>query len=223
MTRWIAASALAALLGVAAWQAAEALQEENAAAPVSTEAKPETEQPVATDTDAVTDVSRPAAKAGSRPRAGLAGVTPMAQRVAVVGLLNKRNGLWRDLTMRPGEARRVGDVVVRVRACETTAPWETEKLTGAFVQLEVLGSDDRWRRVFSGWLYNESPSLNIVEHPIYDVWTKSCTMTHPEIGAETTSLSSGSGGASRSSAPKSAPAPSPAPAPEANAASSNAT
>lgn len=220
MSRWLAASALAALLGVAAWQTAEALQEENAAAPVSTEAEPESEEAPPADVDAVTDVSRPAAK-GARPRTGLAGVTPMAQRVAVVGLLNKRNGLWRDLTMKPGEARRVGDVVVRVRACETTAPWETEKLTGAFVQLEVLGSDDRWRRVFSGWLYNESPSLNVVEHPIYDVWAKSCTMTHPEIGADTTALSSGSGGASRSSAPKSAPAPSPAPEP--SAASSNAT
>ena len=29
------------------------------------------------------------------------GTTPMAQRVAVIGLLNKRNGIERDLTMKP--------------------------------------------------------------------------------------------------------------------------
>ena len=46
----------------------------------------------------------------------------MADRVAVIGLLNKRNGVERDLTMKPGQAVRVGDVVVRLRACETTAP-----------------------------------------------------------------------------------------------------
>ncbi|HET9811925.1 MAG TPA: DUF2155 domain-containing protein [Sphingomicrobium sp.] len=108
-----------------------------------------------------------------------AGVTPMAQRVAVLGLLNKRNGIVKNLTMKPGQAVRVKDVIVRLKACETTAPWEPEDLTGAFVQLDVQGSDERWRRVFSGWLYKESPSLNVVEHPVYDVWPRSCAMTFP--------------------------------------------
>ena len=130
----------------------------------------------------------------------------MAQRVAVLGLLNKRNGLERDLTMKPGQALRVGDVVVRLRACETSAPWEAEPLTGAFVQLDVEGRDTRWRRVFSGWLYKESPSLNVVEHPIYDVWPKSCAMTHPDIGPDTIMASvaaAGAPAAPRSSAKKS--------------------
>jgi hypothetical protein len=107
------------------------------------------------------------------------GVTPMAERVAILGLLNKRNGIVRDLTLKPGQAIRVKDVVVRLRACETTAPWETQKLTGAFVQVDVQRSDQRWGRVFSGWIYKESPSLNVVEHPVYDVWPKSCAMTFP--------------------------------------------
>ena len=107
------------------------------------------------------------------------GTTPMAQRTAVVGLLNKRNGISRDLEMKPGQALRVGDVVVWLRACETTAPWEVQKLTGAFVQLDVRNPQGQFRRVFSGWLYKETPSLNAVEHPIYDVWPKSCAMTHP--------------------------------------------
>lgn len=107
------------------------------------------------------------------------GTTPMAERVAVLGLLNKRNGIDRDLTLRPGEAVRTGDVIVRLRACETTAPYEPQQLTGAFVQVDVRTPQDQFQRVFSGWLYRESPSLNVVEHPVYDVWVKSCAMTHP--------------------------------------------
>jgi hypothetical protein len=116
------------------------------------------------------------------PRAAgnVAGVTPMAQRVAVIGLLNKRNGIVRDLTLRPGQAMRVKDVTVRLRACETSAPWETEKLTGAFVQVDRQRSDGQWVRRFSGWLYKESPSLNVVEDSVYDVWPKSCAMKWPE-------------------------------------------
>ena len=116
------------------------------------------------------------------------GTTPMAQRVAVIGLLNKRNGDARDLTLKVGQAVRLGDTVVRLRACEETAPWENDHLTGAFVQLDVRGYDKHWRRAFSGWLYKERPSLNVVQHPIYDVWTKSCTMSFPDKGADTVVL-----------------------------------
>lgn len=131
-----------------------------------------------------------------------AGTTPMAQRVAVIGLLNKRNGVSRDLTLKPGQAVRVGDVVVRLSACEQTAPWEQQTLTGAFVQLDVQNIDRRWQRVFSGWLYKERPQLNVVLHPIYDVWTKSCAMSFP--GTVTPApVASPSPAARRSSAPKS--------------------
>lgn len=129
------------------------------------------------------------------------GVTPMAERIAVLGLLNKRNGIVRDLTLKPGQAIRVKDVVVRLRACETTAPWESQKLTGAFVQVDVQRTDKDWNRVFSGWLYKESPSLNVVEHPVYDVWPKSCAMNFPG-GEEAPASPSASSRASR--APNSA-------------------
>lgn len=111
--------------------------------------------------------------------------TPMAERVAVLGLLNKRNGQTRDIELKPGEAIRFGKVVVRLRACEKTAPWETYPDQGAFVQLLVNerppGTTDaeRWRSVFSGWLFKENPAANVVEHPIYDVWVKACKMSFP--------------------------------------------
>lgn len=117
--------------------------------------------------------------------------TPMSARVAVLGLLNKRNGLTRDLSMKPGEALRVGDAIVRLRACETSAPWENVPETGAFVQLDVRSAaDNKWRRAFSGWLFKERPERNVVEHPIYDVWVKSCTMEWPEAGPDTLDIGS---------------------------------
>jgi hypothetical protein len=130
-----------------------------------------------------------------------AGTTPMAERVAVVGLINKRNGISRDLQLRPGQAVRDNDIIIRLRACETTAPHETQQLTGAFVQVDVADRQGQFRRIFSGWLYKESPSLNVVEHPVYDVWVKSCAMTHPGGPPAPDEDESSS---NRSSAPKSA-------------------
>src|SRR4051812_4313320 len=40
------------------------------------------------------------------------GATPMRDRVAVIGLLNKRNGATRDITLKPGQAVRVGEVIL---------------------------------------------------------------------------------------------------------------
>lgn len=112
----------------------------------------------------------------------LEGTTPMAERVAVIGLLNKRNGLVRDLEMKPGEAIRVGRAVVRLRACEQAPAWEMPAETGAFVQLLTQERDGKWVRSFSGWLFRERPELNVVQHPIYDVIVKSCAMTTPGGG-----------------------------------------
>lgn len=156
-----------------------------------------------------TDAANAVERAGdAKPLASvndLAGATPMRERVAVIGLLNKRNGLTRDLKMKPGDALRVGDAIVRLRACEATAPWEEQKETGAFVQLDVRAPrDDKWRRVFSGWLFRERPDRNVVEHPIYDVWVKSCTMRWPETGPAT--LRAGERSGAKASA-EGAPAP----------------
>ena len=63
----------------------------------------------------------------------------MAQRVAVLGILNKRNGIVKDVALHPGQSAQWKDMIVRLRACEATAPWEEEKLTGAFVQVDVQG------------------------------------------------------------------------------------
>ncbi len=38
---------------------------------------------------------------------------------------------------------------------------------------EVEPSGKR-KRVFSGWMFAESPGLNAVEHPTFDVWLTGC-------------------------------------------------
>ena len=110
--------------------------------------------------------------------------TPNKDRVVTLGVLNKRNNLTQDLVMKPGEARRIGNLVVKVATCEKSLPWEQPQEEGAFVQAfveERRSAADKlgWHKVFSGWLFKNSPALNAVEHPVYDVWVKSCAMTFP--------------------------------------------
>ncbi len=195
--RVVGVGAALAGVGVAGWAGYHWTQGRQAKAPVAAVAAPTTtldEEAVAGGVETV-DVS-------GDPTNPEAGTTPMKDRVAVLGLLNKRNSQVRDLTLKPGQATRVGDVVVRLRACEETAPWEQEHYTGAFVQLDVRQADNSWKRVHSGWLYKERPSLNVVRDPVYDVWVRSCTMSFPAGGPDTVAAPAEARG-SRSSAPKS--------------------
>ena len=80
--------------------------------------------------------------------------TPVKDRVATLGLLNKRNNLAQDIVLKTGESRRIGNVVIRLATCERTLPWETPPETGAFVKVyvEERASADQpltWRRAFS--------------------------------------------------------------------------
>lgn len=190
MIRWVAAAVLAAALAAAGWFGWRAYTERNAPRAEVEQLVPETEGAAGIETITTADV-QPAT-----------GGTPMAERVAVLGLLNKRNGESREVTLKPGQAVRVGDVVMRLAACERTAPWEPEPLTGAFVQMGVRGSDRQWRRVFSGWLFKERPALNVVQHPVYDVWAKSCAMSFPPTGPETETLSPPAGPSSAPQSPR---------------------
>ena len=146
--------------------------------------------------------------------------TPVKDRVATLGLLNKRNNLSQDVLLKTGEAKRIGNVTIKLATCERSLPWESPPETGAFVQVfveERAASNQplQWRKVFSGWLFKNSPSLNVVEHPVYDVWVKDCAMKFPgEEGSSAPAASPSSAAkpaGSASAAPPASATPSPKP------------
>ena len=59
------------------------------------------------------------------------------------------------------------------RVCFTRAPTEPPKTT-TFVEVEETQLDGKEKRIFSGWMFADSPGLNAVEHPVFDVWLTDC-------------------------------------------------
>src|SRR3546814_14584559 len=95
--RLLGGAALAVALGVGAWQGIEAMRSPGATPSPSTTPTSAVEQGTEAASDIVT-IDTP------RTAVSEAGATPMEQRVAVLGLLNKRNGESRDSTPNPGQA-----------------------------------------------------------------------------------------------------------------------
>ena len=152
--------------------------------------------------------------------------TAVKDRVATLGLLNKRNNLTQDVVLKVGEAKRVGNVIVKLATCERSLPWESPPETGAFVQVFVEERERAdqplvWHKVFSGWLFKNSPALSVVQHPVYDVWVKDCAMKFPgeedspAAAASPSSAAKPAGSAAPAVKPSALPSPAASPTPSA--------
>ena len=71
------------------------------------------------------------------------------------------------------ETVQFGALQVTPRVCYSR-PQTEEPKTDSFVEVDEITLDRKIRRIFTGWMFAESPGLNAVEHAVYDVWLKGC-------------------------------------------------
>jgi len=79
---------------------------------------------------------------------------------------------------------RYATLSITARYCYSTPGTETPETT-AFLQITDRRPDQAASKVFSGWMLASSPSLNGLEHPLYDVWVISCKTNQPGQQAPT--------------------------------------
>ncbi len=103
--------------------------------------------------------------------------TAHAERIsnplAVFTGLDKITGVTTTFETKVGEAKQFGGLIVKADVCYTRSATEEPKTT-SFVEVDEVQLDDSRKRIFSGWMFAQSPGLNAVEHPIYDVWLVNC-------------------------------------------------
>jgi len=84
------------------------------------------------------------------------------------------------------ETVQFGALQVTPRVCWSSSETDEPK-TDSFVEVDEITLDRKIRRIFSGWMFAQSPGLNAVEHAVYDVWLKNCKQKSdvppPQAGA----------------------------------------
>ena len=93
--------------------------------------------------------------------------------VAVFSGLDKITGRITTFDVYVNETVQFGALQVTPKACYSRDQSEAQKIDG-FVEVDEITLDRKIRRIFSGWMFADSPGLNAVEHPIYDVWLTGC-------------------------------------------------
>jgi hypothetical protein len=96
---------------------------------------------------------------------------------AVFGGLDKITARVSKFTAVKDQPTIFGALELTVRACDMRPPEETPQ-TAAYVEIRQVNEDDNSvdpMPIFKGWIFAESPGLNGLEHPVYDVWLKTCS------------------------------------------------
>ena len=93
--------------------------------------------------------------------------------IARMQAMDKITGMVRVIDVPVNSEVKYGSFSIVVRACKTRPPEETPE-NFAFVDVVDNYKSENPVNIFRGWMISSSPSLNPVEHPIYDIWLLNC-------------------------------------------------
>jgi hypothetical protein len=97
----------------------------------------------------------------------------IANPIAEFSGLDKITGRITDFDVYIGETVQFGALQITPRACYTRPPTETQR-TEVFVEVDQVSLKGSITRVFDGWMFADSPALNAIDHPVYDIWLTDC-------------------------------------------------
>lgn len=123
--------------------------------------------------------------------------------VAVFSALDKVTARTSKFEVPLNSTVQFGALKVTPRVCYSRPPEEQPKTT-SFVEVDEIQLDGQEKRIFTGWMFAESPGLNAVEHPVFDVWLTDCQKPKGSIAQHT-----GEDPAAAAAAGESAPPPQP--------------
>jgi hypothetical protein len=111
---------------------------------------------------------------------------PPAKPVAVVLRgLDKITGRATDIVAPIDKPVQFATLTITARTCYSTPPTEPPETT-AFLQISDKRPGQAAKQVFSGWMFASTPSINGMEHPLYDVWVITCKTNAPGVVASVT-------------------------------------
>jgi hypothetical protein len=93
--------------------------------------------------------------------------------VAVFSALDKVTARISKFEVELNKTVEFGALRVTPRVCYSRPPTEEPKTT-TFVEVDETQLDGTEKRIFTGWMFAESPGIYGLEHPTYDVWLTAC-------------------------------------------------
>lgn len=97
----------------------------------------------------------------------------IANPVAAFSGLDKITGRITKFDVYIDETVQFGALQITPRVCYTRPPTETQR-TSVFLEVDQVSLNGQITRIFTGWMFADSPALNAIDHAVYDIWLDDC-------------------------------------------------
>ncbi len=97
----------------------------------------------------------------------------IANPVAAFSGLDKITGRITKFDVYINETVQFGALQITPRVCYTRPPTETQR-TSVFIEVDQVSLKGQITRIFTGWMFADSPALNSIDHAVYDIWLEDC-------------------------------------------------
>src|SRR3954447_11209513 len=105
--------------------------------------------------------------------AGAARADKIKNPTAVFSGLDKITGRIISFEVEVDETVQFGALQMTPRVCYSRPPTESPQTT-TFVEVDEVTLENKYRRIFTGWMFASSPGLHGIEHAVYDIWLTDC-------------------------------------------------
>jgi hypothetical protein len=99
--------------------------------------------------------------------------TTISNPIAGFSGLDKITGRITNFDVYMDETVQFGALQITPRVCYTRPPTETQR-TSVFLEVDQVSLKGGTQRIFTGWMFADSPALNAIDHPVYDMWLVDC-------------------------------------------------
>jgi hypothetical protein len=104
---------------------------------------------------------------------GAALADKISHPIAIFDGLDKITGRIISFEVAINETVQFGALQITPRVCYSRPPTDPPQ-TDAFAQVDEIDEQKQLKRIFSGWMFADSPGLHGIEHPIFDIWLTGC-------------------------------------------------
>ncbi len=91
-----------------------------------------------------------------------------------IKILDKLSSKNKSLQLKVGEDYVFKNLILKVLKCKNSEFDDDPEITSYLQVRDLNNKDNNEVFVFNGWTFSSSPSIQVFDHPVYDLWILKC-------------------------------------------------
>ena len=91
-----------------------------------------------------------------------------------IKILDKVSSKSNLLKLKIGEEKKYKNLLIKSLKCKNSEFDDSPEITSYIQVKDLTNKDNDEVFVFNGWTFSSSPTINLFDHPVYNIWLMKC-------------------------------------------------